>query len=401
MMKKTLMCLALMLFFSTLSVFAKSINAGPWRFELRMTNAVVPFIIEFEYDKNKHLTGILKNGKEKIPLNDIAYIDKDIIIPLGAFEIALELQQQEENILIGNLVRRNKNPMVKTNIIGIQGIKERYPGRKTKPTIDLNGTWSLELTDDNDIKSKGVGTFKQKNNKLSGSILTPTGDYRYLSGYVSGDQFEAASFDGVYNYIFKGAVKNGTLEASILSNLTTKVKGIKDPKAELPDPYAQTQIKEMKFIFPDLSGQNVSLNHLKFQNKPVIIQIFGSWCPNCLDEMNYLVPWYNANHKRGIEIVALAFERSLGAKEATVQLLKLRNRLKVPYPILQVGSTSEDKPVDKLPGLTNFISFPTTIFLNKKHQVVKVHAGFTGPSTGDFFEKWKQEFNETVNELLD
>ena len=74
--------------------------------------------------------------------------------------------------------------------------------------------------------------------------------------------------------------------------------------------------------------------------------------------------------------------------------------MKVPYTILQVGSTAEDKPADKLPGLKNFISFPTTIFLNKKHEVVKVHAGFSGPSTGEFFEKWKIEFNQTINELL-
>lgn len=56
--------------------------------------------------------------------------------------------------------------------------------------------------------------------------------------------------------------------------------------------------------------------------------------------------------------------------------------------------------MEKIPGLKNFISFPTTVFLNKKHEVVKVHAGFTGPSTGAFFEKWKQEFNATVNELV-
>ena len=64
------------------------------------------------------------------------------------------------------------------------------------------------------------------------------------------------------------------------------------------------------------------------------------------------------------------------------------------------GPTSADKPMDKIPGLKNFISFPTTVFLNKKHEVVKVHAGFTGPGTGEFFEQWKKEFNETVNGLL-
>ena len=116
--------------------------------------------------------------------------------------------------------------------------------------------------------------------------------------------------------------------------------------------------------------------------------------------MNFLIPWYEKNNKRGVEIVALAFERSLSIEEATRQLLKVQKKLNVPYVILQAGSTAEDKPSDKLPGLTNFISFPTTIFLNKKHEVVKVHAGFNGPSTGEYFEKWKVEFNQTIDALV-
>ena len=74
--------------------------------------------------------------------------------------------------------------------------------------------------------------------------------------------------------------------------------------------------------------------------------------------------------------------------------------MKIPYTVLIAGSTSQDKPADKIPGIKNFISFPTTVFLNKKHEVVKVHAGFTGPSTGEFYQKWKTEFNQTVDELL-
>jgi thiol-disulfide isomerase/thioredoxin len=221
-----------------------------------------------------------------------------------------------------------------------------------------------------------------------------------MEGVVQKDKFEAASFDGVYNYVFRGTIKDGKLIGEIASNALTKVTGSKDEKAHLPDAYKQTELPQLKFIFPDLKGQSVSLTHPKFKNKPVIVQIYGSWCPNCMDEMNYLIPWYHENNKRGIEIVALAFERSLSPEAARIQLLKVQNKLKVPYPILRAGSTSEDKPADKIQGLKNFISFPTTIFLNRKHEVVKVHAGFNGPSTGEFFDTWKKEFNQTVDELL-
>jgi thiol-disulfide isomerase/thioredoxin len=400
MMKKYCSLLILFTIFMVSRSFAKDLNAGPWRFTLKTTYAEIPFVIDFNYQEKK-LTGVLKNGEEIIPLEDISLAENTLSIPLQAYELSLELSLLDENTLSGKLVRHNKNPKVKTPVLGVHGISERFDLRKKKKSsINLTGKWSLEMVDEKNIKTAGIGSFTQTENRFKGTILSPTGDYRYIEGYVSEKSFEGASFDGVYNYLLKGTIKNGKMEAALLSNSLTKIYGSLDSKAELPDAYKQTQINELKFIFPDLKGQNVTLNHTKFKNKPVIVQIFGSWCPNCIDEMNYLIPWYHQNAKRGVEIIALAFERSLSAEDATRQLIKTQKKLKVPYVILQAGSTSEDKPGEKLNGLTNFISFPTTIFLNKKHEVVKVHAGFNGPSTGEFYEKWKVEFNQTVNGLL-
>jgi thiol-disulfide isomerase/thioredoxin len=400
MMKKYCSLLILFTIFMASESFAKDLNAGPWKFTLKTTHAEVPFIIDFQY-QGKKLTGVLKNGEELIPLEDISVVENNLSIPLQAYELSLELSLLDENTLSGKLVRHNKNPEIKTSVLAVHGISERFDLRKKKKSsISLTGKWSLEMVDEKNIKTAGIGSFTQTENRFKGTILSPTGDYRYIEGYVSEKSFEGASFDGVYNYLLRGTIKNGKMEAALLSNSMTKIYGTLDSKAELPDAYKQTQINELKFIFPDLKGQNVTLNHSKFKNKPVIVQIFGSWCPNCIDEMNYLIPWYLQNAKRGVEIIALAFERSLSVEDATRQLIKTQKKLKVPYVILQAGSTSEDKPGEKLNGLTNFISFPTTIFLNKKHEVVKVHAGFNGPSTGEFYEKWKVEFNQTVNGLL-
>lgn len=399
MMKKSLIVLSLMLITINIIASTDKISAGPWRFVLQTNHADIPFLIDFKY-KGENLVGVLHNGKESINLNSITLTEGEISIPLQNYELSLQLTPKDKETLVGNLIRHNKNPIVKTPVIGVHGIKERFTALKNAPTIDITGKWSLVMKDEKDQSSPGIGIFTQKDGRFTGSILTQTGDYRYLEGYVSENNFEAASFDGVYNYVFKGNLKDGKMQAGLLSNSTTKITGQLDAKAELPDAYKQTEIKELKFIFPDLKGQSVTLNHPKFKNKPVIVQIYGSWCPNCIDEMNFLIPWYEKNNKRGVEIVALAFERSLSIEEATRQLLKVQKKLNVPYVILQAGSTAEDKPSDKLPGLTNFISFPTTIFLNKKHEVVKVHAGFNGPSTGEYFEKWKVEFNQTIDALV-
>lgn len=402
MMKKSLLFCLFMTIFFQIPVYGKVLNTGPWRFEVRAAYGTIPFIIEINQKKNTY-TGILKNGKETIELNDIKVSDKKIEIPLQTYEMSLEMNPPKKGMMEGFLIRHNKNPVIKTPAIAIHGESDRFPEDKKKPSVDLTGKWAVTLNDeDPDKEYEGVMIFEQKGNTLHGSILTPTGDYRYMEGFVSGNEFEAASFDGVYNYLVKGEVKKGKLKARILSSYRTLIEGKRDEKASLPDAYKQTEVKAkaLKFEFPDLQGNKVSLNDPKFKNKPVIIQFFGSWCPNCLDEMNYLIPWYNENQKRGIEIVALAFERSLGPREARAQLLKTQKQKKIPYTLLLAGSTAMDKPAEKIPGIKNFISFPTTVFLNKKHEVIKVHAGFTGPSTGEFYEKWKKEFNETVDKLL-
>ncbi len=401
MMKKIGSFLSLLVLLLSFRAYSESLKPGPWRFELKSAHANIPFIIEFHW-KKKRLEGTLFNGKESIPLKDIVYVRDSLFIPIQTYEITLELKQENPNLLRGELIRHNKNPKVKTPVVGKFGEKERFPGDKDKANINLSGKWMLTLNDESGTSTQGVGVFEQKDNYFTGSILTPTGDYRYCEGFISGNEFECASFDGVYNYLLKGILNGKRMDAGILSSSVTKIIGFMDSKADLPDAYKQTTLEEKKFSFkfPDLKSNFVSLSDPQFHNKAVIVQIFGSWCPNCLDEMNYLIPWYKENKKRGVEIVALSFERSLDFNEARKQLIRLKNKKNVPYPLLLAGATSEDKPMNKLPGLKNFISFPTTIFLNKKHEVVKIHAGFSGPSTGDFFEKWKTEFDENVNIIL-
>ncbi len=390
----------LLLFSVQLPLYSSThpIEEGSWRFEMKATYATIPFLIDFKFMGTK-LTGTLKNGKESIPLTGITIKRGTIKIPLQHYQNGLELQIMNKEVMRGDFVRYNKNPEVRIPVEGRKG-NERYSGKWLKPAAKFDGEWAVTLKEEDGKTSQGVVILEQKDHKLHGTILSTTGDYRYFEGYVNGELFEAASFDGVYNYVFKGRVENHKMEASILANWITKVSGVKDSKAALPDPYKHTQLEKMAFKFPDLSGKMVSLDDPQFKDKPVIVNFYGTWCPNCIDETNYLIPWYNENKKRGIEIVALAFERSLSEADAKMQLKKVIKKMNIPFTVLLAGSTAEEKPMDKIPGLKNFISFPTTVFLNKKHEVVKIHAGFTGPSTGKFFENWKKEFNHDVDALL-
>jgi len=63
----------------------------------------------------------------------------------------------------------------------------------------VNGTWSVNLISERDGKPTSrytVGVLEQQGNKVTGTILTTTGDYRYLEGIIDGTQLKLSAFSG-------------------------------------------------------------------------------------------------------------------------------------------------------------------------------------------------------------
>jgi peroxiredoxin len=63
------------------------------------------------------------------------------------------------------------------------------------------------------------------------------------------------------------------------------------------------------FTFPDVDGKPVSLSDERFRGKVVLVTLGGTWCPNCHDEAQFLLPFYREHRDQGFEIIALMFER--------------------------------------------------------------------------------------------
>jgi len=53
-----------------------------------------------------------------------------------------------------------------------------------------------------------------------------------------------------------------------------------------------------------------------------------------------------------------------------------------------------------LPALNGIAAFPTTLFIDRKGNVRKVHTGFSGPATGKFYDEFKKEFNRLIDQLV-
>ena len=175
---------------------------------------------------------------------------------------------------------------------------------------------------------------------------------------------------------------------------------------ELPDEDQLTFLKEgydkVSFSFPDASGNLISLEDTRFKNKVVLIQIMGTWCPNCLDESRFYSEYYKNNKDKAVEFIALAFEYAKTPEAAFKNMARLKENAGIKYPVLlaQYGSSSKTEAQEKLPMLAHILSYPTSIYIDKAGKVRKIHTGFNGPATGDKFTAFKAEFYAFIDALL-
>jgi thiol-disulfide isomerase/thioredoxin len=199
--------------------------------------------------------------------------------------------------------------------------------------------------------------------------------------------------------------KDGSLD--ILQNGKTKLTAIRWDKAraqglpEPTDPTKHTTVKDpgesFHYSFPDLDGHLITNNDARFRGKVVLVNIMGSWCPNCHDEAPFLVELYRKYHERGLEIVALSFEEADQLKNPT-RLRAFIKKYGVEYTVLLGGEPDQAK--DKLTQAVNWNAWPTTFILGRDGLVRAVHAGFPSSATGELHAQAKAEFAGEVEKLL-
>jgi thiol-disulfide isomerase/thioredoxin len=131
----------------------------------------------------------------------------------------------------------------------------------------------------------------------------------------------------------------------------------------------------IRFSLPDLDGNIISLQDEQFKEKAVVVNICGSWCGGCRDEIPYLVDIKNKYQDKGLEVVGIAFER--GSREEQFEAVrKMSREFKVNYPVLVGGPTDEKNVADVIEGLELFSGYPTTLYIDPSGLVRHIQSGF-------------------------
>lgn len=378
------------------------IALGKWRGVAKVKEGLeIPFNFEIE-EKSGQQKLYFRNAEESFEGGIVKQTADSLFVKLDQFdnEFAFAISGDQ---LTGTLRKQDKTgkPLI------IVAAHENYRFKTDKPAAaDYSGSYDVTFTSPNGKEEKTVGLFKQTGNKLTGTFLRVTGDSRYLEGVVEGNEFQLSSFIGSSPAYYKGTFEtDGTLKGEVLSARGSQpFTGNKNKDAALPDPYQLTYLKKgyktLDFSFPDVNGKKISLKDEKYKNKVVILTITGSWCPNCVDEATFMAPWYKKNKNRGIEIIALHYERSTEHEYAKKVMTRFRDRFGIAYDQVLAGTADKQTVSESLPALDSFLSFPTTIIIDKQGNVAQIHTGFNGPATGKFYDEFVKEFNTEIDTLL-
>lgn len=391
------------------AVFSKKPKEGIYRGVLTIDDSrglEIPFNFELKYHKKKPVITIA-NADERIAVDEITIKRDSFNFKMPVFDTEFRTRLVGDN-LEGVWINHYKSADNRMAFKATFGEGRRFLFTPGKADPIFEGRWETLFSPGSKDSSRAIALFHhlEQTDYVTGTFLTETGDYRYLEGMRSGTTLYLSTFDGSHAYLFIAELKGANLYGKFYSGPSWSEPWVAklNPDARLRDPGSITVMKEgserMAFSFPNLDNKPVSLNDEKFRNKVVVVQIMGSWCPNCLDESRYFAELYRQYKTDGLEIIALAFERTTEPERARKLVKRLKERVGIDYEVLITQLSGKDQAGEVLPGLTKIEAFPTSIFLDREHRVVKIHSGFSGPATGNDYLLYKQETEALIRQLL-
>ncbi|MEQ8703717.1 MAG: TlpA disulfide reductase family protein [Phaeodactylibacter sp.] len=379
-----------------------------------VTNGELPFNFEVIYTNENDFYIELINGEERLRVDDItigldrATAKDTIVINFPVYDSRIEAIY-EEDVMEGEWIVNNRGERYRIPFKGYHGKGHRFTTLRKEPDMDLTGKWSATfgVGEEEEDRYPAVAEFKQTGNALTGTFLTETGDYRFLQGSVQADKVYLSCFDGAHAFMFEARIReDGSLLGSFRSgkHFQTLWTAKKDPDATLPDPDSLTSLKEgystLEFAFPTPGGDILRFPDAKYDGKVVIIQLLGTWCPNCRDESEFLKAYLNDHPDADLEVIGLAFERYRETDKAMAAISRFEQNVKPGYEIALAGYADNEEAVKALPMLSEVIAYPTMIILGKTGEVERIHTGFNGPATSAYAD-FKKDFNTFIARLLE
>lgn len=369
----------------------------------------LPVLLPFLFDLSKDSAGEwvmhIRNGEERFAVHEIELENDSLRIRLPLYDSEFRCRLRGDSVMEGVWHNYLRGDDYTIPFMAHVGTRPRFHQRPDA-RVDISGEWKTAFSMGCCDSSMALGIFQQNGNGLSGTFATETGDHRFLDGVVRDDSLFLSVFNGFQANLFTAVVRNDSLLGTVYwgKHGRDRWTATKDPSFQLRNADSLTFLKEghdmVTLSLNDLDGNRVSPQDAAHMGRVVIVQVLGSWCPNCVDEARLFKELHDKYHDRGLEIIGVAFERHPTDERSITALTRFRDHLGLRYPICYAGSTKKEVVADKLPFLNHVMSFPTSITIGRDGKVRRIYTGFYGPGTGERYSAFKRDMERMLVALL-
>jgi len=380
-----------------------------WRVTLDTPGGPLPFVLRIKHGVNEGTVHI--GPVETIPV-DLTMRGKEIIVDFPHYDSTLTLRRDSDETLVGawRKVRGGSTAELRARAIRGTWSDSSDAHITVDPPASFSGRWRVEFESSDDDAIGAFDVFDLDGGSFAaGTFLTTTGDYRYLWGRIDGDLMRLSTFDGAHAFLFHARMQDdGTIEGDFWSGdwYHDTWTAVRDDDAALPDAFDRTSVVDEGamegLVFRDLDGDPTRvLDALDATGAPArIIEVFGTWCPNCADAARELAS-LKREYEESIGIVGLAFELTDDHERSAQQVRAFADRFGGDWEVLVAGLSDKDAATRELGFLDKVRSYPTTIFLDADNEIVEIHTGFAGPAAGDAHDAQRTRFTEIIDSIIE
>ncbi len=383
----------MLLFFA---VFSGTVFSQSHLIVFKIEDKSIPCRIELKSDVQWEIV----NGVERIPIDIKWGKDSTFTSSLPLFNTYFE-GKKEKGILTGEWVDPTRTGDYR---IPFQIIGNKVREFDSKVHIPVQAKYKIVFEDDTVPAILDMAVVREEF-VVSGTVLTETGDYRYLQGEpFENNRFYLSAFDGTHLFYLAAQLVDNKIEGVFMSGKHYMVKftGEADATFELRKADELTWMKNPKETLSlklntDAKTER-SFGEKDWKDKVTLVQIMGTWCPNCTDESRFVKSMYEKYHAQGLEVVPVSFERGTDKQVAFTRINSQAKQMALPYPVyLGSGADSPQKAAAIVfAQLNHVMSFPTLILIGKDGKVMKVWTGFYGPGTGVHYTEHTKEIENAL-----
>ena len=211
---------------------------GIYRAVASVDGGDLPFGLELA-EENGAIVAYLINGPERVRATDVQLDGDRLAIQMPGYQNRIEANFVDGRFEGSLFILRPRGVVRDLRLVAVPGESWRFFPKPDAAPMDFSGRWALTYRDDDGQQSAAIADLKQDGHLVTGTVLRPSGDDRYIAGEARGDTLFLSRFDGGVAYLYLARLgRDGVLAGDQYTGGGSHdtFSGRRDPTAKLDNP---------------------------------------------------------------------------------------------------------------------------------------------------------------------